>query len=155
MGPFFSRVLKSMHEKPSSQVLARIAWKSQFLSEVMSCLCGLGLLKHLKVLKESGNDWRPQLFTKKKNSMIFLIFSYKLLISRTRLTRVGVHKFCRQFEREKRITCHNDRHLSGSASIFDTLHPYIINLHWEEHATVGLDWCLVAEDLNASNLDPG
>jgi hypothetical protein len=25
--------------KPSSHVLARIAWKSQFLSEVMSCLC--------------------------------------------------------------------------------------------------------------------
>lgn len=42
--------------KPSSHVLARVAWKSQFLSEVMSCLCGLGLLKQLKVLKESGND---------------------------------------------------------------------------------------------------
>lgn len=50
-------------------VLARIAWKSQFLSEVMSCLCGLGLLKQLKVLKESGNDCRPQLFTKKTDDI--------------------------------------------------------------------------------------
>jgi hypothetical protein len=57
---------------------------------------------------------------------------------------------------EKRITCHNDRHLSGSASIFDTLRPYIINLHWEEHA-LRLDLTVVwwlAEDLNVSNLDP-
>jgi hypothetical protein len=47
-----------------------------------------------------------------------------------------------------------DTSAASSASIFDTLRPYIINLHWEEHATVGLDRRLVAEELNASNLDP-